>query len=33
MNRGMSRKEMIVLIAELFGVPYKTWTSNASTYS
>ena len=24
MNRGMSRKEMIVLIAELFGVPYKT---------
>jgi len=24
MNLGMSRKEMIVLIAELFGVPYKT---------
>ena len=24
MNRGMSRKEMIVLIAELFGIPYKT---------
>ena len=24
MNRGMSRKEMIVLIAELFGVTYKT---------
>jgi hypothetical protein len=24
MNRGMSMKEMIVLIAELFGVPYKT---------
>ena len=24
MNRGMSRKEMIVLIAKLFGVPYKT---------
>jgi len=24
MNRGMSRKEMIVLITKLFGVPYKT---------
>jgi len=24
MNRGMSRKEMIVLIAEFFRVPYKT---------
>jgi len=24
MNHVMSRKEMIVLIAELFGVPYKT---------
>ena len=28
MNRGMSRKEMIVLIAELFGVSYKTAESH-----
>jgi hypothetical protein len=28
MNHGMSRKEMIVLIAKLFGVPYKTAESH-----